>query len=461
MKVTKIFKGFIVLAVATFISCDDFGDININPNEPTTAQATYLLTNAIYTVGNQTTSGGFTYASILMQEQGKSDFNVIDQYKIDANNSLWITDNRLLGDMNDVLNEQKTNASMKAVAKIMKAFIGAQLTDLYGPIPFFEAGDKNNLTPKYDKQKDIYTASNGVLQLLSQAVGTLSKDKSSITGDVMFAGNKNAWIKFANVLRLRYLLRVSDKYPNAAAQINQIVASGDIFKSNVDNAILPFTSASNNWYLSTAREGDFKILNITTTILKMLTDREDPRISFYYKPNASNTYVGITPGSNDRSGNYTGLSDNLRASNVLDMVFASYFEQEFILSEAASKGFIDSSKAKLHYENAVKANFEYRNVEIPSDYLTATSKGAFKGTVENIITQKYLANIMSGYESWFDYRRTGFPVLTAAINNTNSDKIPVRFKYPSEETFTNKVNNIAALSWLGENNYNAKSWWDK
>lgn len=461
MKLTKIFKGLFIVAITTFISCDNFDNININPNEPTAAEATYLITNAIYTLGNQTATSGFNYASILMQYQGKYDFNTIDQYKIDSNNSLWVTNNRLLGDMNDILKEEKVNTSMKAVTKIMKAYIGAQLTDLYGPVPFLEAGDINNLTPQYNTQEEIYTASNGVLDLLSQAVITLSNSNAAITGDVLFNGDNNAWIKFANVLRLRYLLRISDKYTNAAIEMNQIIASGNIFNSNADNVILPFTSEPNNWFLSKVREGDFKIYSITTTILEMLSDREDPRISFYYKPNMTNTYVGIIPGSNDRSGNYTGLGDVMRADNVLDMVFATYFEQEFILAEAAIKGLIDVSESKMHYENAIKANFEYRNISLPVNYLTAVSKGAFKGTVENVIIQKYLANIMLGHEAWFDYRRTGYPTLTPALNNTNSNKIPVRFKYPSEETFTNKINNAEAVSWLGGNNYDAKSWWDK
>ncbi|RBW56461.1 hypothetical protein DS884_13405 [Tenacibaculum sp. E3R01] len=461
MKKSNLFKSILLGIIVVFSSCTDLTELNINPNEPTKPEASYLLTNALYTIGNQTATNGFTFSSTLMQYHGKFDFNDVDQYEIETNSAVWVTNYKVLADMNDVINGDKTSTSTKAVAKILKAVIGAELTDLYGPVPFFEAGDKNNLTPKYDQQKEIYTATNGVLDLLSTAVSTLSTDNSAIVGDIMFSGERERWIKLANVLQLRYLLRVSSNYPAAATKIQQIVASGNIFSSNTDNAILSFQSEPNHWFLSKVRDGDFSLYSITTTVLKMLKDKDDPRLAFYFKPNDAGNYVGIVPGSNDRAGNYTGLSSNLRAADVLDMVFITYYEQEFILAEAALKGYI-TSNAQQHYENAIKANFNYKKITLPSDYLSNTSKGLWKGTLENIINQKYLANIMSGHEAWFDYRRTGFPTLNPALNNSNSDKIPVRFKYPTEETFTNKTNNSQALGWLNSgNDYNSKSWWDK
>ncbi|CAL2074568.1 SusD/RagB family nutrient-binding outer membrane lipoprotein [Tenacibaculum sp. 190524A02b] len=461
MKKSNLFKNILLGLIVIFTSCSDLSELNINPNEPTQAEASYLLTNAIYTLGNQTATNGFTFSSTLMQHHGKFDFNDVDQYEIETNNAVWVANYKLLADMNDVLASEKASVSTKAVAKIVKAIIGAELTDLYGPVPFFEAGNKNNLTPKYDQQKDIYTATNGVLSLLAQATSTLTTDNTGIVGDILFSGNKESWIKLANVLQLRYLLRISENYPSAGAKIKQIIATGNIFASNADNAVLAFQGEPNHWFLSRVRDGDFSLYSVTTTVLKMLEDKQDPRLAFYYKTNDAGNYVGITPGSNDRAGNYTGLSNNLRATDVMDMVFATYHEQEFILAEAALKGYI-TSDAQTHYENAVKANFEYRNVAIPADYLTSASKGQWNGNLENIINQKYLANIMTGHEAWFDYRRTGFPTIPVALNNINGDKVPVRFKYPSEETFTNKANNAQALSWLtGGNDYNSKSWWDK
>lgn len=460
--IIKYVKTILLLGLVLNTSCSDFGDINDNPNSPTTPQAAEIVSNTIYQLGNQTAQYGFEYNAALMQYHGKPDFNYIDQYRIEANNAVWTGNYSLLGGLNDVLNNSKTNPSMKAVTKILKAIIGAELTDLYGPVPFFEAGNKYNLTPKYNQQQDIYTNTNGVLDLLKQAVQTLSTSSSAISGDIMFNGEKAQWIKFANVLRLKYLMRISNVYPSAGTKIKAIVDSGQIFSSNTDNAVLPYLSEPNNWFLSTARDGDFGLYKITTTMLDLLQSKNDPRIAFFYTPNDKGNYLPITPGSDDRTTSFTGLSKNMRAPNILNMVYATYFEQEFILAEAALNNFIDASTAKKHYDNATKAAFAFRGVEMPTDYLTTSSKGAWNGTLENLITQKYIANCMVGYEAWFDYRRTGFPKLTPALNNINSNLIPVRFQYPSEEIFTNEINNTEALSWLtAGNDYNSKSWWDK
>lgn len=441
-------------------SCSDFGDLNVNPNVPTKAEPEFMITNAIYEIGNRTARNGFEYNGPLMQYHGKFDFNYIDQYRIEANSAFWTDSYRALGDLNDIIAAKQTTPTTVAAAKVLKAYVGAQLTDLYGPVPFFEAGDKANLTPQYDSQKEIYTAENGVIALLTEAASTLSTDGSLISGDVLFNGNKAHWVKLANALKLKYLLRISEVYPEASTQIQTLANSTNIFENMNENGVLDFTSEPNNWFLSRVRQGDFDLYNITTTTKKMFMDREDPRIAFFYKKNDEGEYVGIPPGSNNRAGEFTGLSNNIRASNKMNMVYATYFQQEFDLAEAALKGFI-SSDPKTHYNNAVKAAFAFRGVEMPADYLTNETKGKWDNTLETLITQKYLANAMIGFESWFDYRRTGFPNLKPAIGNVNNNKIPVRFKYPTEESFTNKINNAAAVASLGANNYDAKSWWDK
>ncbi len=468
MKLFKSIKITIISVLITLTGCSDFGDINENPNLPTKPQASNIITNTIYNFGNQKMTNGLAYSSVLVQYYGKPDFNEIDQYLIDANTDLWTNNYNLLGGLNEVL-QSKANPSLKAVAKVLKALIGAQLTDLYGPVPFFEAGDKNNLSPKYNTPKDIYTKPNGVINLLEQAVNTLSTDKNVIVGDVLFNSNKDKWVKLINVLQLRYLLRISAVYPQAKGKINRIFKSGKLFAMG-ENATLNYSAKPNNWFLSEVRSGDFALYRLTGFVKKSFEDRNDPRIAFYYKANeikdkngniTGTEYIGMRAGSTDRKTAFSNLSSNMRASNILKMIFATYYEQEFILAEASLKNYI-SSDAKTHYENAVKANFAYRNIQIPADYLSNATKGKWDGSIKNLIIQKYLANVMSGNEAWFDYRRTGYPELQPSLNNINNNKIPVRFKYPTDESFTNKVNNAEAVSKLGgKNDYNGTMWWDK
>lgn len=458
MKFIKSIKIIVLSVLLTLTACDDFGDINVNPNLPTEPEASNIITNVIYSFGNQKMTNGFTYSNVVMQYHSKPDFNEIDQYQIEANAALWVNNYNLLGGLNDVIKSGETNPSLKSVAKILKALIGAQMSDIYGPVPFFEAGDKDIIAPKYDSPEDVYTKTNGVIDLLSQAVATLSSDNSAIIGDVLFNGDRTQWVKLANALQLRYLLRIAKVYPEAQSKINTIFTSGQLF-SEAENAALPYLSKPNNWFLSEVRSGDFALYRLTTTVENAFKDRNDPRMAFYYAKNNNDEYLGITPGSNDRTTPFSNLSANMRAADVMQMVFINYFEQEFILAEAALEGYI-TSDAKMHYENAIKANFAYRRVEIPTDYLTDANKGLWDGTLKNLITQKYLANIFNGNEAWFDFRRTGFPEIQPSENNTNNDKIPVRFKYPTEETFTNKANYDAAVATLGGNTHDGKSWWD-
>lgn len=462
MKTIKILSLLAITFILTLTSCDDFGDINDNPDAPITVEPKFILTNAIYKIGDQTAVNGFSYNGAIMQYFGMFDFNDVDHFKLNTNSAVWVNNYKYIGDLNDVINSDKSTESMVAVAKVLKAYLGAQLTDLYGHVPFFEAGDKNILTPKYDSQEDIYTAENGVLDLLEQAKTTLETDMSVLSGDILFHGDKTKWVKFINVLKLKYLLRISDVYPASATKIQEIVTENNLFTSNNDNATLAYGGEPNNWYLSKVREGDFALLVITTSVLDMLDNRTDPRKPYYYKANSNGDYIGITPGSNDRTGNYTNVSDTYRAADIVKMIFTTYSEQEFILAEAALKGYINNATAQTHYNNAIQANFDYVNVTIPADYLTNPAKGKWNNTLENLINQKYLSNIFNGYEAWFDYRRTGFPTLPVPLNNVNSDVFPIRFKYPTEESFTNVENYNAAVSLLGgTNDYNGSSWWDQ
>lgn len=461
MKLNTLIKLGTLGSVLLLTACKDFDDINDNPDVPTQPAAQFLLTEVLYQSGDQTTTNGFVNTAPMMQYYGQDDFNDVDHYNIQSNYPLWTLNYKLIGNLNDILDDTKSNEAVKATAKIMKAFIGAQLTDLYGPVPFLEAGYANNITPKYDQQQEVYTAENGVLSLLEQAVDKLNNTNGQIQGDVMFNGDKTKWVKFANALQIKYLLRIAHVYPQAKSRLQTLASGGELLMSNADNALISYDFEPNHWYLSKERSGSYKLLRITTSILNLLQDREDPRLTFYYAPNDQNEFVPLEPGSNERDGNYTGLQDdNYRAQNVLDMVFATYFGQEFALAEAVKRGYI-TGDSKLHYDKAVQAAFDYRNIEMPADYLTAETKALWNGSLERILTQKYIANNTIGFEGWLDYKRTGLPNLTPALNNENGNKIPMRFKYPSEESFANAEHYSEAINWIGQNNYDSRSWWEK
>ncbi len=120
-------------------------------------------------------------------------------------------------------------------------------------------------------------------------------------------------------------------------------------------------------------------------------------------------------------------------------------EVHFILAEAALKGWAVGS-AQEHYEAGVKASFETWGVD--GDYSTYIAGAAsYDGTLEQIITQKWIASWTAAAESWFDYRRTGLPDLKTG-EYTFRSVMPVRFPYGDNETMLNSGNVVGALDKL-------------
>jgi hypothetical protein len=114
-------------------------------------------------------------------------------------------------------------------------------------------------------------------------------------------------------------------------------------------------------------------------------------------------------------------------------------EVEFLLAEAALKGdFGISSSAEAHYQNAIQASWDDYGVELANsgnDFATYYSNpdvnlNGATNKLERIISQKWISGWM-GIESWFDWRRTGYPDLQTGPVNLFGDKLPLRFMYPS------------------------------
>ena len=145
----------------------------------------------------------------------------------------------------------------------------------------------------------------------------------------------------------------------------------------------------------------------------------------------------------------------------LDANFMTAWEIHFLLAEAAEKGFINAD-AKILYEKGIELAFEYWHTALPDDYLIGAAAYGANGAdkIEQIITQKWIANSINGYEGWIEYRRTGFPNLKHINASLNQGLIPVRMPYPADEAALNAINYEAATSENG-NSVNDKVWWDK
>lgn len=460
----------------------DFEEINTNPNAPVDAQASLLLRQVLYNTGDEMSYEGFVAGNLLSQHFTMVDFNLFDRHNLNQpqlGGNPWPVLYKNLRD-NELLLQKARSASTFAVyegpAMIFKAYLAATLTDIYGDVPYFQAfnGKNGTVTPAYDSQQAIYMNTGGVLDLLRQGVIKVQNfsGKTSLEGDVLFNGDLGAWEKFGNSLLIKYLMRISDQV-NVDTDLQRTI-SGNYMTANSDNAVFHFTDGQpNNFRMANLRSGDFNLYVMSETSEDILKKYNDPRIGTYFRARGIDT-AGVNP--------YTGLLNGIDASSTsiklaefslpgtifrestgrLDANYMTAWETNFLLAEAAEKGMI-AGNAQGFYELAIQQAFEYWGVGMPANYLTSDSVNYGmngRNKIEQIIEQKWIANTINGYESWIEYRRTGFPQLKTLSASLNNDIIPTRMPYPSDEQALNRENyNVAAAATNG-NSINAKTWWD-
>ncbi|MBW7893370.1 MAG: SusD/RagB family nutrient-binding outer membrane lipoprotein, partial [Chitinophagaceae bacterium] len=182
-----------------------------------------------------------------------------------------------------------------------------------------------------------------------------------------------------------------------------------------------------------------------------------------YDPNA--------PGAQNQ---YSGIRRDVYAKLDGIKMLASFAETQFLLAEAAVRNWI-SSDAKELYDNGVKAAMEMLSqydeiATIPAneiaDYLTNypfVGTGNFEAAIEQINTQYWACTFLNGIETWANWRRTGYPVLTPVDypGNLSGSQIPRRLMYPQNERALNPDNYQAAVSRQGKDDFMSRVWWDK
>ncbi len=472
--------GFIFLLLVLHGCTRGFEDINHNPNSPEDVHPQFLLTNVIHEAAHESAyNQGFRLANFLAQFAASPEFERIDRYEMGGNSSYWNLIFRLLSDIRSMSDLDGHNEAYEAVGDILSSYLFSQLTDLWGDVPYTEAiqAIDGHFSPKYDTQESIYTdPETGILAVLERAAVTLESTTASIEGDVMFGNNLDGWIRFANSLRLRYLMRISKRLDEYGA-IQELALSGKLISSNAENAVVPYLgSAPNQWPMFNESLGLFQEHRMTRTVDSILTQWDDPRMKVLYQPTVKSVgegnprYVGLRNGQTRETISSKGinLSDISMFGSIFRDVpdgvnaqFMQYSEVQFILAEAAERGYI-SGDADEYYRNGVWASFEYYGVPVPADYFDRASV-ALDGTdhLQKILTQKWLSLIGVGHEAWFNVRRTGIPELKPGPDNLNDGRYPVRYLYPESEQATNAEQYQEAVRRIGRDDINVKGWWER
>lgn len=472
----KLFIPFyLIVATIWLAGCQkDLERTNINPNEPTTVQPDYLLSNGIKSNVDTYWGSDATMETTLLYVQywAKIQYPEPDTYKPATTNiqNVWnnfyaqgITDFTKLAELGDTLH----NPNYKAVGIIMRSWIFQVLTDLYGDIPYTQAGKIDQyLTPVYDSQKVVYK---GLLAELKGAVSIISPADNPIQGDSLLANNMNGWKKFANGLRSRIALRLADRDPEAAkAVFAELAAEGNfLFTASDREAKLNYLTSPNQNPVGRNREtrNDYRI---SKTVVDRLKALNDPRLSIYAAlPADTNTYVGVTNGLSADSASRLGFTKTSDVGAVFTATQApafvfTYAEQLFILAEAAQRNLISGNAADL-YAQAIRASFkQYGITGAQVDTYLAQPAVAYDASnyKKSIGEQKWLALFSEGLEAFAEWRRLDYPQLTPAYAGVLNGKMPLRLTYPSSEQALNGANYKAAVARQGADVLTTRVWFD-
>jgi hypothetical protein len=282
-------------------------------------------------------------------------------------------------------------------------------------------------------------------------------------------------------------MRISAKQSVAAA-LQAIVSNPTtypVFTSNADDGDYSYYAEAPNQFPNyTNRIGGFDEYRLSNTFGNTLQSFQDPRLAIFARPTAASVtagnpqYVGMPNGLSDTEAlNFNGGSNNISRIGafyyessitpagllVAKGYIMGFAELQFLLAEAKYKNLISTAvTTQAYYEKGIEGAFIYLNTTMPADYLTRTGVKFDNATAMNqIITQKWISLFYTGLENWFEWRRTGLPVLKAGPDNQNGGLIPRRLKYPLNERLQNPDALNTAIGRQGADNINTRVWWDK
>ena len=467
----KRFKITLILFAALLVvsSCDkDFEEINQDPNNPISLPSHLIMPTAIRNAVNNmySTFVGGDMGSCWSQQFAKVQYN--DEARYIPRQSVIASTWRVFyanvisqADAMYKLAEAEENNNMMGVALVIQAHGYSILTDLYGDVPFSEAinTDQGIIAPAYDEQEGVYS---GIIDMLTRASALLGTGGTIDSGsDILYGGDAGLWEKFANSIKFRALMRISDVQP-VGPQLQALVNGGNMFSSNADEAKLIYLSAdpnANPLYetIVFGTRGEWKV---NSFLVDMMSGKSDPRLPQYAQKQEDGIYRGKPSGLINVPSteyNYTNVSaiGEFYLQPETPGYYMSNAELHFLMAEAAQKGLISGS-ASAHYEAGMTASFEANEVD-GSAYIAANALGTLN-PLQQIGNEKWLALFAQGLESWIEQKRTGYPVLTPALEG-DINEIPSRLNYPEIEQSINAASYSDAVASQGADNLTTPIWW--
>jgi hypothetical protein len=509
--------GLTILACFTLGSCDkeELTALNVNKNASTDIDLSYLLAYGQARVAGSRYESWRTnliYSSTMIQHNATlQGYWSGDKYYYNAQYSGAYWDAHFTNPVKnltrvvDQTEGDPEKVNLNSFAKIMRAYDLHKITDLYGDIPYTQAGrgldGAENWFPVYQPQQEVYA---GIVADVKSARDAMNSGGDQLGDqDILYKGDVAKWKKFANAFLMRVAMRMSNADAATAQSVFTEAAGNGTFDSNADNAF--FTQVLGNGgdtnYNGTslamsnaAGGGGDNNAKVSKTMMDWMNANNDPR-KMIITGGVGNPYESSSTW-NTNPDDQIGLPNGYNSTTIKDIVpdfetvhaysfinpriidlddptpFISYAETELMKAEAAEKGWLSSS-ASEHFSNGVAGamnSWAAFGVLVPTAddiqaYIDALGFDAASSTdkMRLIGEQFWAATYLNHTESWANWRRTGYPMLvpTSDPNNDTNGTIPRRLRYSEGEIGSNPQNYADAIARQGEDRLTTRIWWDK
>lgn len=492
--IKKTLAALSIVALAS--SCGDFGDLNVDPEHSNASNVNYqmVFTNAEHqALGSDwdVWRDGLIYLSQWNQHIAAGGWwwsYGVNSYSNGYAASYWTVlssgGRGVIRDLQTVISKWKddsANAQNYQIARIIRAYTFMKLTDLYGDIPYSQAGLPDKYPyPKYDKQEDIYK---DILNELDEAQANLGTGTASLgTQELFYNGDVAKLKKLANSLMLRAAMRLVKVAPDLAKTYAAKAYANGVITTNADDCYLMHTGGvttndSSEPYAKIIVHEDPGIAYINPTFYDSLNVHHDPRIPLImcvypdgyetkdYDPakieNSDPAKQKPLPGfySMSSSSAYSiqkylpkEFTDEVLNDTKSDKYYKKVYSQpnrstygdptgpsfvctaaqtNLLLAEAALRGYINGD-AKTFYENGVRCAMKQFSVypsvnakNLVSTYLTDAAiqkyldENPYKPSeaLNQINTQYWITCFFDEYEAYANWRRSGYPELKSKVKN--------------------------------------------
>lgn len=508
----------LAIAGISLAGCDKgFEQLNINPQAITNVDPGYLFTSALRGTPNGGLETDNTVAQQFWNPYAQATtlgFNG-NAYNEGQNSGRW---NGSYGspvkNLTQVLSMTRNDASRSNLyneSRIWLAYVFMTLVDVYGDVPYTQAGKaylEAIYYPKYDNDEDVYVALRNELKEASAALDASKPNEAAY--DLFFQGDIAKWKRLGYSLLLRLGMRYSKKDQALARTIVQEAYNGGVMQTNADNVFLTYNSVNPN-PISTNRATNSDYFYYAEPFINRLKATNDPRLKFLagkyqaaggphldipdtttasqtgfpvgQNNNSIANFAGrVTPLNRPGGGfNYSQINFYVVGNAVAPTLLITNAQIKLNLAEAAFRNWLPAGAqtAQQYYEAGVRAaldeysiypnGFGSGNVSIPAaaqDAYLAHPNVVWNATdaLRLINTEYWVASFRNGTEAWINFRRSGFPALTpnvpAAGSVLGGDGFVHRFIYPASEQGANRTNYDAAKAAIGGDTWLSRVFWD-